>query len=225
MKKKSVALLLSLAVIFCFSGGAYAQVSVDGDSWIAKNNNSSFSILVDYTGEKAPLTVFWDSGIECTWGDMYEDTETSKIQELIVNIDESANIGSNSLFIAPSQEKIPNDSFKIVKIYVTDHSDIEITNVKKVKKKVKVTWTNGKSGFYQLQYRTKKGSWKNADSDYLSKSSFSFDELKKGKTYSFRVRCVTPAPVEFYHTRWETGETIDDYIYGPWSDKFTYKVR
>ncbi len=225
MKKKLAVLSLSLVMVFCFSANAFASVSVDNNSWIAKNKNSSFSVLVDYTGETAPLTAFWTHGLYCSWGKIYEDTATSKIQELVINVDENSSIGANSIFIAPSQAEVPDGSFAFINVYVTDQSEIEISNIKKANKKVKVTWTNGKSGFYQLQYREKNGSWKNASDDYISKSSFSFAKLKKGKTYSFRVRCVTPAPVEFYGATWDSGDKIGNYIYGPWSDKFSYKVK
>lgn len=225
MRKKIIVLALSLVMVFSFSSSAFAYVSVDSNSWIANNNDTSFTVLVDYTGETVPVTAFWNSGLSCEWGDVIEDTSTSKIQLLTVNINENTNIGANSIFIAPPQSTIPNDSFTFIKVYVTDQSEIEISKVRKSSGKVKVTWTSGKSGFYQLQYRVKGGSWKNATKDYLSKASCSLSKLKKGKTYSFRVRCVTPAPVEFYGAKWSKTETIDDYIYGPWSDRFSYKVK
>ena len=225
MKKKILTLALSLAMVFCFSATAFAQVSVDGDSWIANNTNSTFTVLVDYTGETSSLTAFWSGGLKCEWGEMYQDTAGSKTQKLIVKINEDTNIGANSIFIAPAQAEIPNSSFRFIKVYVTDQSLIDITKVRKTDNKVKVTWEAGKSGFYQLQYRAKGGSWKNASPDFIKKTSFSFGKLKKGTTYPFRVRCATPAPAEFYGTKWESGLTIDDYIYGPWSDKFSYKVR
>ncbi len=204
--KKIICLLLCFILVFCFNTAAFADVSVDYDLISVPNDQSEVvSVIVNYQGE-SDVVEYHERGLLVEWAGIYSD----KAHYLNIGADSNTDIGNNAIVLYGTTSKDVNGK-KIVYVFVWDNSKPEIENVTKVGKKVKLTWSGGKSSYYQVQYRVKNGSWKTV-SKLCKSEKYVFSSLSKGKTYQFRVRPATPS------YEWETR-------YGKWSNTFTYKVK
>ena len=216
--KKIMTILLALTITICFSGSAFARVIPEYKQIIMDNNNDKMVLTLDITNENGPVYFYSNGYLYVEMGDIFYDSENRKLEKVTITATDETTIGKHVVFF--SNNKDTDDGFAFVNIYVTDKSKIDISNAKKNKNKTKISWTKGKSGLYQLQYREKDGTWKNATKEYVTKNYYNFSNLKKGKTYSFRVRTVTPLSYEWY------GEEIgDEYQFGKWSESFSYKIK
>lgn len=152
---------------------------------------------------------YWDNCMGLEWGEVIEQTATSRKTKLNLRATPEIYIGDHSLFLKGTSTG--TTGFRFVEVFVYDSSKPEISNVKQSKSKVTVYMEGAVIQQYQLQYKEKGGSWKIVNKT-ITDGKYTFSNLKGGKTYYFRARPVT----ESYW--W--GDT-----YGPWSDSYSFKVK
>ena len=212
MKRVLLTLMLCMILAVTMSSNAFA-LEIDYDLVSIPNDGPYEDVTIDYSKEGDVL-------IGASNGIRPDFPETNEKGKSIVRIyaDGNTYIGTGTVQTMYLNEKGQTD-VAVIYVNVYDNSKPDSLNVVKSGSNVKLTWESTSSFYYQIQYRVKNGKWKTAESKYditpkleTNGRAYTFKNLKKGKTYQFRLRPVTPS------YEWGTE-------YGKWSDTFTYTVK
>lgn len=212
MKKKMIIMMLCTMLLAAMSTNAFA-LEIDYDQVSIPNDGTYEDVVVDYSKEGG-------AGIYASNYIKLDFPKSNQVNKAIVRISADADtyVGTGTVEVIYYDEDNEIDS-SVVYVNVYDASKPENLNASKSGNYVKLTWENTRSYYYQIQYRTENGKWKTAASKYniapkiqTEGRAYTFKNLKKGKTYQFRLRPVTPC------YEWGTK-------YGKWSEPFTYTVK
>lgn len=211
MKRILLTLLLCMLLAVTMTTNAFA-IGFDCDRILIPNDGTYEDITLGYDKDCA-LSINTSNHI---WYDLIETGEEGKvIVRLYANDYTDVGTGIAEAIEVDKQDGV--DAAAYVTVY--DNSRPEILKAVKSGSKVQLQWEGGLSFYYQVQYRVKGGTWKTAARKYdirpklqTAGQAYTFKSLKKGTTYQFRVRPVTPS--------YEWGN-----VYGKWSSTFTYKMK
>lgn len=200
MKKRKVltAILLSLILVFSFSSSAFATMQFDYHL-LRIERGTSITVTLNTSGND-PFWTCPDDGL------IHECEEIANgLWEITVTAPINAPLGVTSLcsFGVTCQ-------YDTLYAFFVDTTAPVLYSINKTKTTATIYWKGTDVGRYQVQYRTKGGTWKTAQ-DFTKKTSCKITNLVKGKTYQFRVRAVN------YDYDW--GE-----FYGDWSNYKTVKL-
>ena len=211
MKKRLRILVGGMVLAAMMASGAWA-LEIDYDLVTIPNDGTWEDVTVDYSRE----------GFAKVRGDGYLHLEFLKSDEntavVRISADQNTYVGVNAVDVMYLDENQETD-VKTIYVNVYDASKPADVQAYQTGSKVKLEWANTQSYYYQIQYRVKGGKWKTAAKKYSIEAdfqtegrSYTFKNLKQGRTYQFRLRPVTPC------YEWGTK-------YGQWSDVITYKMK
>ena len=210
MKKRLRILVGSLVLVAMMASSAWA-LELEYNLVTIPNDGTWEDVTVDYSKEGfAKVKGYGYLQLEFPESD--ENTAVVRI-----SADQNTYVGVNAVDVMYLDENQETD-VKTIYVNVYDASKPTGVHAYQTGSKVKLEWANTRSYYYQIQYRVKGGKWKTAAKKYsieknfeAERRSYTFKNLKAGKTYQFRVRPVTPC------YEWGTK-------YGQWSDPFTFTV-
>ena len=202
-------------------GGMILAAMMASSAWALEIDYDLVTIPNDGTWEDVTVDHSRDTSTKIkAYGYLQLDFPATDENTSVVRIfaDENTYIGMNAVDVMYVNENQETD-VKTIYVNVYDASKPENLYAFQTGSKVKLGWANTQSYYFQIQYRVKGGKWKTAAKKYSIEENFAtegrsytFKNLKAGKTYQFRLRPVTPC------YEWGTK-------YGPWSDAITYKVK
>ena len=211
MKKRLRILVGGMVLAAMMASGAWA-LEIDYDLVTIPNDGTWEDVTVDHSRDTSTKIK--------AYGYLQLDFPATDENTSVVRIfaDENTYIGMNAVDVMYVNENQETD-VKTIYVNVYDASKPENLYAFQTGSKVKLGWANTQSYYFQIQYRVKGGKWKTAAKKYSIEENFAtegrsytFKNLKAGKTYQFRLRPVTPC------YEWGTK-------YGPWSDVITYKMK
>lgn len=209
--KKILSVILCVVIIFAASVSAFG-LEIDYPYNGVNNNGKAGGVTITVSHPDADeVFSVAHGGLNHEW----YTTDVNGVHEIFIWADEDTDIGTNSVSLVWLDGATNKMCSETVFVDVFDASKPKIQKATQNGKNVKITWNGAKSNYYDIQYRVKNGSWKTVASEYSVEETgmkYTFKNLKKGKTYQFRVRPVTPT------YQWGTR-------YGQWSTAVSVKVK
>ena len=210
--RKKVCSMILCAGMFLAAGTSASALEVDYQYNGVKNNGEAGGLTVTVSHPEAEdVFSYAQGGVNQRW----MATDEERVHQLFFWADENTVIGTNSITLMWEDENTGLPESDVIYVDVFDNSKPVIQKATRSGTSVKITWDGARSKYFQLQYRVKGGSWKTAASEYNTGETgmkYTFKNLKKGKTYQFRVRPVTPT--------YSWGNR-----YGQWSAAVMVKVK
>ena len=189
--KKILSIILCLGIIFASSAGAFA-IEMDYPYNVVSNNGEAVGLAVTVSHPEAEdIYSYAFGGLNHEW----QTTNGNRVDKIFLWADENTDIGINSISLVWYNETTQKIGCDTILVDVFDVSKPKIIKTSRNGSSVKIKWNGAKSKYYDIQYRVKNGSWKTAALEYNTEETgmeYTFKNLKKGNTYQFRVRPVTP---------------------------------
>ena len=200
MKKFLVSIVLFVTFIVSGASIANAQTYFDHNLWQADRGDSFSAVLYCDNYDGIIYSNLDGAGI-------YRTVTNAGINRYRFDfyVSDNAVLGTHALCAIPQD----GSETAMLYVFVTSGDVPRLYYYGKTSTGITIDWTATDVKRYEVQYRIKGGTWKTAH-EFTSKTKTTIKNLKKGKTYQFRVRSVN------YDYDW--GEYVGD-----WSNIITKK--